>query len=97
LDLSLTHLFIISQSTAVDIQTDFQGGTPGCTVLSDYAFIQDETRNILILAASTNNNVLVVDLDDNYHMRKFALTSDAESSGGSKRTVEWAVGSNIFE
>mmetsp|Transcript_46561 Transcript_46561/g.54414 ORF Transcript_46561/g.54414 Transcript_46561/m.54414 type:complete len:587 (+) Transcript_46561:43-1803(+) len=82
-------------STAADIQTDFQGGTPGRTVVSDYAFIQDETRNILVLAASTDNNVVVVDLDDNYRMRKFALTSDAESSGGSSRTVEWAVDSNF--
>jgi len=84
-----------TSSTAAEIPTDFQGGTPGRMVVSDYAFIQDETRNILILAASTDNDVVVVDLDDNYRMRKFALTSDAESSGGSSRSVEWAVNSNF--
>jgi len=82
-------------SVAADIATDFVGGTPGRTVVSDYAFIQDGKRNILILAASTDNDVVVVDLDDNYRMRKFKLTSDEESSGGSSRSVEWAVDSNF--
>lgn len=82
-------------SVAADIPTDFVGGTPGRTVVSDYAFIQDDERDFLILAASTDNDVVVVDLNDNYRMRKFPLTADEESSGGSSRSVEWAIDTNF--
>ena len=56
--------------------------------------MKDGSRNILVLASSTDNNVVLVDLNDNYKMRKIDLAPGAESSGGSSRKVEWAVGTN---
>jgi len=52
----------IKSSNAHDIPTDFQLWTFGRTVISDYAFIQDASRNFLILAASTDKNVDIIDL-----------------------------------
>lgn len=78
-----------------DVPTAFEGGTAGRSVASDYAFVQDEKRNILILGASTDNNVVIVDLDDaDFKMRKLALTAEVESTGGSSRKLEWAVGTD---
>ena len=45
-----------------DVAMDFEGGIPGKTVVSDVAFVQDENREILIVGASTDNNVVLVDL-----------------------------------
>jgi len=72
---------------------DFTGGTPGKTVISDFAFVQDETRDILVLGASTDNNIVLVDLrSDSMITRKLDLAPGvAESTGGSSRNLEWAV------
>lgn len=79
-----------------DIPTAFEGGTAGRSVVSDFAFVQDETRNILIIGASTDNNVVIVDLDDDdFKMRKLSLSEEVESTGGSSRKLEWAVGTNF--
>jgi len=78
-----------------DVPVGFEGGEPGRTVVSDYAFVKDDTRNILVLAASSDNNVVLVDLlSSNYAMTKLQLTPASESTGGSRRNVEWAIGSN---
>jgi len=66
-------------------------------VISDVAFIQDENRNFLVVAAgSTSNDVVFVDLDDpdlaTFHV---TLSDDSEataSAGG--RNVEWARGTD---
>jgi len=78
-----------------DVPVAFEGGLPGKTVVSDFAFVTDESRNILILGADTDNDVVLVDLlDDSFPMRKLQLTPSNESTGGARRNIEWAVGSD---
>jgi len=79
-------------TVAADVLVEFTGGVAGKTVISDMAFIQDE-RNILVLGASTDNHIVLIDLDNGYKTQKLALTG-AEESTSSSRRLEWAVGSN---
>mmetsp|Transcript_9349 Transcript_9349/g.10873 ORF Transcript_9349/g.10873 Transcript_9349/m.10873 type:complete len:587 (-) Transcript_9349:155-1915(-) len=76
-----------------DVMVDFTGGTPGKIVISDFAFVQDENRDILVLGASTDNNIVLIDLrSDSMTTRKIDLAPGvAESTGGSSRNLEWAV------
>jgi len=85
-----------SANNVRDVMVDFTGGTPGKTVISDFAFVQDENRDILVLGASTDNNIVLVDLrSDSMTTRKLDLAPGvAESTGGSSRNLEWAVGTN---
>ncbi len=70
---------------------DFEGGTPGRTVVSDVAFIQDENREILVVGASTDNNIVLVDLKT-FATRKINVApSVVESTGGGARKLELAV------
>merc|ERR1711935_730273 len=82
-----------SGSAVHDVAMDFEGGTPGKTVVSDVAFVQDENREILIVGASTDNNVVLVDLtSDPPATRKLNLSPDVvESTGGGARNLEWAI------
>lgn len=83
-----------SGSTIRDIPVDFMGGTPGKTVVSDVAFIQDENREILVIGASTDNNIVLVDLTT-FVTRKLDLSPGViESTGGSTRNIEWAIGTD---
>jgi len=78
-----------------DIQVDFVGGTPGRTVVSDFAFVNNNGRDILVLGASTDNHLVIVDLmDPAYRAVKLPLTDAEESTGGSSRKLEWAVDTN---
>jgi len=78
-----------------DVPVAFEGGLPGKTVVSDYAFVKDENRNILVVGASSDNNVVLVDLlSSDFAMTKLQLTPSDESTGGGRRNIEWAVGSN---
>lgn len=77
-----------------DIVVDFDGALPGMGVISDFAFVSDDNRNILVLGASTDNEVALVDLNDNFRLVKLGLTTAAESTGGRSRHIEWAVGTN---
>merc|ERR1712176_450209 len=66
-------------------------------VITDVAFIQDENRNFLVVAAgSAKNDVVFVDLDDpDFPTFKVALSNDSEptaAAGG--RNIEWARGSD---
>jgi len=77
-----------------DIAVDFEGGTPRKTVVSDVAFVQDENREIIILGASTDNNIVLVDLKT-FDTRKLNLAPGVvESTGGRSRVMEWAVGTD---
>jgi len=83
-----------SASTIRDIPVDFMNGVPGKTVVSDVAFIQDENREILVIGASTDNNIVLVDLNT-FGTRKIDLSPGViESTGGSTRNVEWAIGTD---
>merc|ERR1719384_2607379 len=65
--------------------------------ITDCSFVQDNKRNILILAAATDNNIALIDLDsDDLSMRKLNLTHviSEESTAGNVRHVEWAVRTN---
>jgi len=84
-----------ASTVAKDIPVDFEGGLPTKTVVSDFAFVTDETRNILILGASTDNDLVLVDLNDDYKTTKITLSEASETTGGSRRNIEWAVGSNF--
>jgi hypothetical protein len=63
-------------------------------VISDFAFVTGG-RNILVLAASTDNDVVLVDLDKNFRTKRINIAPTAtESTATSSRQVEWAVGTN---
>lgn len=83
-----------SGSSIRDIPMDFEGGTPGKTVVSDVAFIQDENREILIVGASTDNNVVLVNLKTFSTHKLNLVPGVAESTGGGARNMEWAVGTD---
>ena len=73
---------------------NFEGGTPGKTVVSDVAFVQDGNREILVIGASTDNDVVLVDLKT-FKTRKLDLApNEVESTGGGARYLEWAVGTD---
>jgi WD40 repeat protein len=85
---------VSSASSVRDIPVDFEGGAPGTIVVSDVAFVQDENREILVVGASTDNDVVLVDLAT-FNTRKINVAPDvAESTGGGARALEWAVGTN---
>jgi len=85
---------VSSGSSVRDIPVDFKGGAPGQLVVSDVAFVQDETREILVVGASTDNDVVLVDLAT-FSTRKINVAPEvAESTGGGARALEWAVGTN---
>ena len=64
-------------------------------VVSDFAFVNNKGRNILVIAASTDNEVVLVDFKNNFRTRKLNLSPSAtESTGGSSRQIEWAVGTD---
>lgn len=83
-----------SGSSIRDIAVDFEGGTPGKTVVSDVAFVQDQEREILIVGASTDNNLVLVDLETFATRKLNVAPAVAESTGGGSRNVEWAVGTD---
>jgi len=85
-----------SGSVVRDVAVDFKGGSPGKTVVSDVAFIQDGDREILIVGANTDNYVVLVDLNsDSFETQKLNISPmAAESTGGGERAVEWAVGTD---
>jgi len=75
-----------------DIPVDFSGGTAGRSAVSDFAFVKDDDRNILVLAANCDNDVVLVDMNDGFAMRKINVSPGSEdSTGGSSRKVEWAI------
>jgi len=84
-----------ASTIAADIPVDFEGGSPGSAAISDVAFIQDDTRNFIVIAGSVDNNVVIADMDDGYRMVKLTLSSNAEATAAGNRQVEWAVGSNF--
>ena len=69
---------------------------PTAVVVTDFAWIMDDSRNILAFAASNNNDLVLVDLDDDdFRMTKLALTAaSVEANGGSERQIEWAQDTN---
>merc|ERR1712238_573056 len=77
-----------------DILLDFAPGSPTKSVISDFAFVKDDTRNILVIAAASDNDIVLVDLNNNFKTKKLSLTGAEESTGGGTRDVEWAVGTN---
>lgn len=46
--------------------------------------------NIVVIGASSDNDIVLADLDSR-EMRKISLTAAPESTGGSSRQLEWAV------
>ena len=84
-----------SQTLIKDIPLGFKGGQPSSIVVSDFAFVKDSSRNILVLGASTDNEIVLVDFNDNYRMKTLNLSPGVEeSTGGSSRKIEWAVGTD---
>jgi len=83
----------VASTIVADVPVAFEGGTPAQFVVSDYAFVTNNDKTILVVAASTDNNVALIDMDTNPPtMRKLALTSASEKTAGSSRQVEWAIG-----
>jgi hypothetical protein len=70
------------------------GGTFGSQAISDAAFLQDGARNFLILAGSTDNDLVVVDMDNAYRFVKVRLSNNPEATAAGNRQVEWAVGTD---
>jgi len=83
-----------SNGNTRDIAMDFEGGTDRKTVASDVAWVQDKDREILIVGASTDNNIVLVDLKT-FATRKLNLAPGViETTGGRSRNLEWAVGTD---
>jgi len=76
-----------------DLHVNWSGGTAGRSAVSDFAFVKDDDREILVLAANCDNEVVLVDLTDvHLPMRKINVSPGSEdSTGGSSRKVEWAI------
>ena len=86
----------ILQSVVHDIVTDFKGARSAIQiVVSDFAFVTDDNRDILVLGSSTDNDIVLVDLKS-YQTRKLSLTgtTTTESTAGNARHIEWAVGTD---
>jgi len=81
-------------SFATDINVAFEGGSPGKVEVEDVAFIKDDKRNFLVIPSKSSNEVALVDMNDNYRMIKIKVSEASESSGTSKRRVEWALGTD---
>jgi len=77
-----------------DVPLDFAPGSPRKSVIADFAFVTDDTRNILVIGSSTDNDIVLIDLNNNFRTRKLSLTNAVESTGTGKRSIEWAVGTN---
>ena len=73
---------------------NFVGGEPSKIVVSDFAFVTDKGRNILILGANTDNEIVLVDFNANYKTARLSLSPAVESTGGSSRKIEWAIGTD---
>ena len=87
---------MLEQTVLTEIPVGFKG-LPGTVVITDFAFVSDENRSILVLCANSDNDIVLVDMNDpNYRMTKLALTDAAESTGGRERFLEWAVGTNYI-
>lgn len=71
-----------------------QGDDPTAVVFSDFVWLMEEDRSFLLFAASTNNDLVLVDLGDDFSMTKLRLTIEEEANGGSERQIEWAQGTN---
>ena len=90
-----TYSFTL-QTVETDIVTNFQGArSPNQIVVSDFAFVKDSSRNILVLGSSTDNDLVLVDMNDGYRTSKLSLASSAESTSGTSRYIEWAVDTNF--
>jgi len=77
-----------------DIPVNFSGGAPSKLIVSDFAFVTDKGRNLLILGASTDNEIVLVDFNANFKTARLSLSPAVESTGGSSRKIEWAVGTD---
>jgi len=78
-----------------DVPCMFKNGSPGTSVISDMAFVQDDIRDILVIGASSDNDLVLVDLrSSDFPVRRLSLTTAEESTGGTRRKLEWAVGTN---
>ena len=82
------------QTFGADVPVAMAGGTFGSQAISDVAFLQDGARNFLILAGSTDNDLVVVDMDDAYRFVKVRLSNNPEATAAGNRQVEWAVGTD---
>jgi len=83
-----------SSNFVADVAVDFEGGAKGKSAVQDVAFVQDGNREILIVGASTDNNIVLVDLKT-FASRKLNLAPGVvESTGGGSRYLEWAVGTD---
>lgn len=83
-----------SKSSIRDVAVDFEGGVPGKTVVSDVAFVQDKNRELLIVGASTDNNIVLIDLKTFATSKINVAPGVVESTGGGARNLEWAIGTD---
>jgi len=81
-------------TVAADVAIAMAGGAPGAQAVTDVAFLQDGARNLLLVAGSVDNDLVVVDMDDGYAITKVRLSANPEPTAAGNRQVEWAVGSD---
>jgi len=84
----------IPSTALVDVPVDFQGGLPTRSVISDAAFMELNGKTIVVVGASSDNDIVLVDLSvDPPVMEKIAVSTAEEStSAGASRQLEWAIG-----
>lgn len=61
----------------------------------DVAFIEDGTRNFIVIAGSANNEAAFIDMDDDFRMVKVAFSNNPEPTSEGRRNVEWVVGTDF--
>jgi len=86
-----------ASSVMMDIPVEFKGfaDNRGRQVVTDCAFVKDAERNIMIIASSSDNDIVLVDMNDNYRTKKLTVDNSEESTESSTRRVEWAVGTDF--
>lgn len=60
------------------------------TVIIDIAFIQDDKDYILIVVATTDNHIILIDTENNFKTQKIALSS-AEERTSRDCSIEWTA------
>jgi len=84
-----------ASTVIADIPVEFEGGSPGQISISDFAFVTNNDKTVLVVASGGDNNIALIDMDTvPLTMRKLSLTTASESTGGRSRAVEWSIGTD---
>jgi hypothetical protein len=83
-------------TVAFDIKLDFNTtSVEDDAVFNDFAFIQDGEREMIVLASGNENKLVLIDPKSSNPSTSYISFRDGDiSADGTRRQVEWAVGTN---